>query len=112
MAKRIQGKSLYVLLLVVSTLLGAVGQLFFKYGLNTGDLLIWIVSGVAAYFISTGIYFVVLSRAHLSWTYGIGGLSYIFTVIFSYFVLMENVPLLRWAGVIVITAGVVLIGLS
>lgn len=114
MAKRIQGKSLYALLLVVSTVLGALGQIAFKYGLNVGgiDLALWVGAGIVAYFVSTGIYFVVLSRAHLSWSYGIGGLSYIFTVIFSYFVLMENVPLLRWIGVVAITIGVVLIGLS
>ena len=55
-------------------------------------------------------YFYVLSRAHLTWVYGIGGLAYIFAVILANFI--ETVPLLRWVGVIVITIGVALIGFS
>ena len=99
--------------LAVSTLLGALGQLFFKYSFIDKPLFSeWLFVGLAAYGLSTMVYFYVLSRVHLSWAYGIGGLSYIFATIFAYFFLMESIPPLRWLGVVVITIGVAFIGLS
>lgn len=106
-------KMKYVGVLVLSTLLGAVGQLLFKAGLAQPSMLIpYLAGGLIAYVVSTGFYFLILSRVHLSWAYSLGGLSYIFTVIFANFILLENVPILRWVGVIVIAIGVALIGLS
>jgi len=102
-----------IVVLFFSTLLGAIGQLLFKYAFNDKpQLLPYFTIAIIAYLASTVLYFYVLSRVHLSWAYGIGGLSYIFTVILAAFVLMEKVPLLRWIGVIVITIGVVIIGAS
>ena len=95
-----------------STLLGAVGQLLFKFSFTSSFFVGWLALGVLAYGLATLAYFYVLSRVHLSWAYGIGGLSYIFATLLAYFVLAENVPLLRWAGVVIITVGVVLIGTS
>jgi uncharacterized membrane protein len=99
--------------LVVSTLLGAVGQLLFKYSfINKPFFAELLLSGLIVYGVSTVIYFYVLSRVHLSWAYGMGGLSYIFATIFAYFFLAENIPPLRWFGVIVIVIGAALIGFS
>ena len=100
-------------MLLVSATLGAVGQLFFKEALSTvGIFAFYLLIGLIAYFLSTVIYLTVLSRTHLSWTYGISGLSYVIATIFAYTFLAETIPLLRWAGVFVIFIGVVLIGLS
>jgi uncharacterized membrane protein len=101
-----------ITLLIASTLLGAVGQLLFKYSFSSTSLILWICAGAVAYVVSTLVYLVVLSRSHLSWTYGLSGLSYIFTTIFAAAILLENVSLLRWAGVGIIFIGVVLIGFS
>ena len=105
-----------VMLLLVSTFTAAVGQLLFKLGLNNTTSPALFVSGIliglGAYAASTVFYFVVLSRVHLSWAYGIGGLSYIFATLFAAFILLENIPPLRWVGVAVIFVGVILIGLS
>ncbi len=102
-----------VILLFISTFMGAVGQFIFKYAFGVPAYLVYLLLfGLLIYFLSTLIYLYVLSRSHLSWAYGIGGLSYIFTTIFAAFILFENVPLLRWIGVGVIFLGVVLIGLS
>ncbi|MEM3827402.1 MAG: EamA family transporter [Candidatus Micrarchaeaceae archaeon] len=99
-----------VLLILLSTLLGAAGQLFFKYSFQSSEFILILFLGLVAYFTSTLIYFYVLSRTHLSWAYSLGGLAYIFAVIFADLVLNENIPLLRWIGVGVIFVGVVLIG--
>lgn len=103
----------YLVLMLVSTTFAALGQLYFKEGLGTTGLVAgYLMLGFIAYVLSTIIYLTVLSRAHLSWTYGIGGLSYIMATIFASTILFETVPPLRWAGVFVIFIGVVLIGLS
>lgn len=100
-------------LLTVSTLLGAIGQFFFKYSfINAGNFMILLSIGLLSYIISTIVYFYVLSRVHLSWAYSIGGLSYIFAVLLAHFILLERIPLLRWVGVFVIVIGVALIGIS
>lgn len=105
-------KTWNIALLVVSTLLGAIGQFFYKYALGSSSLILWIGVGILFYVISTVIYLTVLSRSHLSWAYGLNGLSYIFATVFAAAILLENVPLLRWAGVGIIFLGVILIGLS
>ena len=100
-------------MLVFSTLLGAMGQFFFKYAFMSNALFAELLGmGIAAYLVSTVIYFYVLSRVHLSFAYSMGGLSYIFAVILAALFLKEPVPLLRWVGVITIAIGVVFIGLS
>ncbi len=106
------GKRRNLTLLGGSTFFAAVGQLLFKYSFTSSFVAGWLALGVVAYGVSTVAYFYVLSRVHLSWAYGIGGLSYIFTTVLAYLVLMEDIPLLRWVGVIVITIGVILIGTS
>lgn len=101
-----------ILILVVSSFFGAVGQLFYKYAFGTTNIILWIIVGLIFYFVSTLFYFRGLSRVHLSWAYGINGLSYIFATIFAATVLAESVPILRWIGVGVIFVGVILIGSS
>ena len=100
-------------MLFVSTMLGAVGQFFFKYSfMDAGSFVVLLMIGLLSYAISTIVYFYVLSRVHLSWAYSLGGISYVFAVLLAHFVLLEDIPPLRWVGVIVITIGVVLIGAS
>ncbi len=100
-----------VLVLVCSTFLGAIGQFAFKYSFKFPLYKLPIFAfGIAAYGLSTVLYFYVLSRIHLSWAYSMGGLSYIFVMIFAAFI--EPVPLFRVIGTLVIACGVFLIGLS
>ena len=105
-------KTIYVLLSVVSTLLGAIGQFLFKYSFTDGTIGLTLAIGVGVYALSTAIYFYVLSRVNLSWAYGLSGITYIATVIFAATLLSEQVSPLRWAGVLVIALGVVFVSLS
>ncbi len=110
----LNGKKLFLIMLVISTILGATGQLLFKLGLqNSGVMLpLLILLGIVSYGTSTVIYLYVLGRAHLSWTYGFGGLSYIFTSIFALVFINEPITLLRWIGILFIATGTILIGIS
>lgn len=103
-------KRTLLMILLLSTFLGSLGQLAFKVGLMTSAW--YIFAGLMAYAISTVIFLYVLSRTHLSWTYGIGGLSYVFASILAFFVLGEQITPVRWVGIIVIAVGTALVGLS
>ncbi len=107
-------KAFLVFALIVSSLFASVGQLFFKLGFENTIItfLIYIAIGIIFYGVSTLIYLFVLGRAHLSWVYSFGGLSYIFTSFFAIFFLSEPMSLGRWVGVILIIIGSVLISLS
>lgn len=107
-------KRYFVLILITSTFLGSIGQLFFKLGVQSTrvSLLIYILVGIISYGISTVLYLHVLGRMHLSWVYGFGGLSYIFVNILAFFVLSEKIATLRWVGIVMIAIGTALIGLS
>lgn len=68
--------------------------------------------GLALFGISAAFWLVVLSRVPLSVAYPFVGMSYVFVVLLSRFVLHEHVPASRWVGVFVVAAGIVIIGLS
>jgi drug/metabolite transporter (DMT)-like permease len=72
--------------------------------------LLWI--GLFLFGVSAVFWLVVLSHVPLSVAYPVVGLSYILIVGFSRFVLHESVPVLRWAGVLIVAAGIGVIGLS
>lgn len=106
-------RKVLAMILVGSTFLGGLGQFLFKVGLNSSNTLLliaFIAFGILSYGLSTALYFFALSRAHLSWVYSFGGLSYIFATLFA--LLIEPVPLLRWIGIIIIVIGTALIGIS
>ena len=103
-----------MMLLAGSTLLGAVGQLFFKIGLMHAGLYLmaYIALGVIAYGVSTLIYLHVLGHTHLSWAYSFNGLSYVFAAALAVLALNESVGLARWIGVAVIAIGTAFIAVS
>ena len=107
-------KPLMIAILFLSTFLGALGQLFFKIAMGKALFMLagFMGIGIAMYLISTVFYFNLLSKTNLSWAYSFGGLSYIFVDLLALLVLNEPVSPVRWAGVLVIAAGVALIGLS
>ncbi len=53
-----------------------------------------------------------LSRVSLSWAYPMLSIGYILVLLFSAIVLKEQVSMLRWAGVLIICLGIVLVGRS
>jgi multidrug transporter EmrE-like cation transporter len=72
--------------------------------------LLW--TGLFLFGISALFWLVVLSQIDLSLAYPVVGLSYVLIVGFSKLVLHEHVPTTRWIGVIVVAAGIAVIGWS
>ncbi len=69
-------------------------------------------AGLFLFGISSLFWLVVLSRVPLSVAYPFVGVSYVIVVGFARLVHHEHIPPLRWVGVLVVAAGIVIIGLS
>jgi len=75
-----------------------------RVGVNAS---VWI--GLAIFVLSAAIWLVVLSRVSLSFAYPFVSLTYVIILLFDGFILHEPVSGVRWAGVALIMAGILLI---
>jgi len=120
-------KDLSLLLITVS--LNAAGQLAMKRGMTAVGLVTfdadrfvaamgkalsngYVLAGIAAYGLSAILWLILLSRLALSYVYPAVSLGYVLVVLISWAMLKENVPPLRWLGVLIICIGVYLVGRS
>lgn len=113
-------KAIYIILL--SVLLGAGGQIFFKYGAmripETGSLLAkavvaWpIAAGLAFYGVSTLLWIYALRSVELSYAYPLISLGYVLVFIASYFLFHETISPLRLGGLVLILGGIILVARS
>ena len=117
------------LLIIVSTILGTLGQISLKYGMKNVDtygltlqkLLKVIISsffqpfvllGISLYVISMAIWLLVLSRVELSYARPLVGIGFILVVLFSWIFLHEQISVIRTVGVFLIAAGVFCVQVS
>jgi drug/metabolite transporter (DMT)-like permease len=113
-------------LILVSVALSAIAQLTLKHGMNqvaanTGEVKLTTASlqdiattaavwgGLLLYGLSAFVWLAVLSRASLSFAYPFASLTYAVILVADRFILHEQVPPLRWAGVALIMGGIVLV---
>ncbi|MDP4030931.1 MAG: EamA family transporter [Patescibacteria group bacterium] len=107
-------------LIFVPIILAALGQLILKAGMNQVGKFDFVRSftnplvllGLAFYGVSLILWMMVLTRENLSFVYPLVAFSYVLTVTLSRFVLHEPVPSLRWLGLAVIVAGILLVAKS
>ena len=124
-----KGRTLLIAFILVSVGLAAVAQLTLKHGMNQVtqhgeipldlgrpvDVLrrialnasVW--AGLAAFELSAAVWLIVLSRASLSFAYPFASLTYVLILVFDRFVLNEPISGLRYGGVALIIAGLLLI---
>jgi drug/metabolite transporter (DMT)-like permease len=69
-----------------------------------------VILGLLLFVISAVSWLLVLSRVPLSFAYPFAGLTYLLITLFGRFVLQEQVPALRWLGIALIIAGILLVG--
>jgi drug/metabolite transporter (DMT)-like permease len=72
----------------------------------------FIIIGLGCYVFSVVAWLMALSRVDVGFAYPMLSLAYIVTAIAGYFLLQENLSLIRIAGIVVILAGVFLISRS
>jgi drug/metabolite transporter (DMT)-like permease len=121
-----KNRAMLIGLILASVLLAAVAQITLKQGMNqvthasgTASLrlsslkaiasngLVWV--GLVIFACSAVAWLMVLSRASLSFAYPFVSLSYLLIVLADKVVFDQTIPPLRWAGVVLIMAGVVLV---
>ncbi len=118
-------KSIILILISISFAVG--GQILLKVGMNRIGALDFngmnslvkffmgvlksptVVLGLFLYVISAALWIIVLSAVDLSFAYPFLGLTYVFVLVFSKFLLKEDVNPIRWLGTIIITIGVIVI---
>jgi len=114
-----------IVLFLITVGLDVLGQLWFKLGLTRlpeklvtdhigifwqrvfSSPLLW--AGIATYVVELGLWLAVLANAPLSFVFPLASLSYVGVMIASHFVLEETISPRRWAGALVITAGVAVV---
>lgn len=69
----------------------------------------FIFAGLAIYVVSTILWFYILSNAELSTAYPMQSLCYIFAAIVGFVLFKENISLIKWMGLLFITAGAFLV---
>jgi drug/metabolite transporter (DMT)-like permease len=108
------------LVLGVVALAAALGDTFLAIGMkhlgpvsltHPGELLAalrtpWVLSGVLVLLVWTGCYLTALSWADLTFVLPATSLAYVAVALLSRFWLHEQISLARWAGIVLITAGV------
>ena len=120
-------KQFFLILITVG--LNVSGQLMMKQGMSTvggihgnmnaiaggvikAFLNPFVLGGVAAYGFSSVFWLILLSRVELSYAYPALALGYVAIPLISAFLLGEQVSAMRWAAVLVICVGVVLLSRS
>lgn len=110
-------------LLLVAIMVGVVGQLLLKHGMSRRsgfrirDLPslacdVPIVGGFCCYGIATLLYLKVLARLDLSVAYPTVSLGYVLVIVMSKVFFKERISPARWLGVVIICAGVALVGVA
>jgi multidrug transporter EmrE-like cation transporter len=72
----------------------------------------WVLTGLACYVLSVGVWLVVLSRVEVSFAYPFLSIGYAVTALIAYFYFGENVSMMRISGIGVICLGVAMIARS
>ena len=102
-----------IVLVMISTILGAFGSLYLKKGsvkFNLKNLLNKkLIFGMLIYGLSTIFFILALKKGEVSILYPISALSYIWVSLLSVKVLKEKMNLFKWLGIILIILGVVII---
>ena len=117
-----------VLLIFIPVTAAAVGQMILKIGMTqVGELkfsdgiisMFWrtfsnlyVLGGLAFFGVNAMLWLVVLSREKLSFAYPMVAFAYIVTILLAKFVLHEDIPALRWAGLATIIVGILMIAKS
>lgn len=116
-------------LVIVGVLLNAAAQLLLKAAVNqvgTIELHVntmlrsglrlaispFIWAGLCCYVVSVVVWLLALSRVNVSVAYPMLSIGYIVTALAAFFFLGESMSPVRWAGVVVIVIGVILISMK
>lgn len=114
-------------LLVVSILFSSVAQIVLKTGLSQPHVALaidggsyigaakavflnaWVIAGLTLYFSAAVVWLFALVRIEVSMAYPFVGLGFIMTMIMGKFIMGDDVTLMRLAGTLLISIGVIFV---
>ena len=100
-----------ILLVVLSSLIEGVGEIFFKKSrLQRQRQVYWVLLGVSVFVVQMAIYTAALRFMAVGAAFAIASLSFAFVALLSKLLLREEVTLIKWLGIGLITLGTSLIG--
>ncbi|MEM2935661.1 MAG: EamA family transporter [Candidatus Bathyarchaeia archaeon] len=110
---------------LVSVLLGGLGQVFWKMGLKTVDITFhdigqiikllmneWMLAGIVCYMASTLLWWMALKEGPISRVYPFISLNFVILAIIGYFLFGEHLGFLGIVGIVLIIAGITLLAYS
>lgn len=105
------------LFILASVSFNAAAQIFLKKGLSRfGNLAslanVWIISGLACFLFSLGLWLYAISKVNVSIAYPFNALGYIITAIAAFWFLGEPLSCQKIMGIIVICIGVAILFFS
>jgi len=119
-----EGEMKPILLLLMSAVSASMGQVLFRKGvLVTGEVnfktsilselskLVFnpvVFSGLILYFVGTVLWLIALSKTTLNFAYPFTALTFVLVMVSSKVIFLENIPTLRYFGVILIILGLLL----
>jgi len=114
--------------LLISVSSATLGQIFFKKGvLMTGEITLkgsvirelltlvfnpFVFSGLVLYIISTIVWLIALSKTTLSFVYPFAALIFVLVMLSARIVFFEQVPTLRYVGILLICVGFLMSSLA
>jgi multidrug transporter EmrE-like cation transporter len=123
-----EGRTMFAITLVlVCVLVGAFGQIIWKQGMSTMDKITnvdellkfktvfniftnkYIILGIALYGLAFILWLAAMSTLDISFMYPLLSLAYVMTAVFAIIYLGEIVTLSRWAGIVLVVIGCILI---
>jgi uncharacterized membrane protein len=111
-----------IFLTLFNVLLMALGQLLWKHGMRTFEIIglsdlvravfsPFIILGLAVYALSMLLWLFILSKAELNYVYPIQSLSFVIVVVVSSILFAESLPVNRIIGVLFICFGAFLVSI-
>lgn len=106
-----------VIIMIFCTVIAASAQLLFKEGSVVSESdpfngMIWVFVGLLFYALGAVLMIYAFKNGEVTVLYPIVTLSYVWVGLVSYHYFNEPMNLLKWAGIIVIVAGISIIGIS
>ena len=96
--------------------LNSIAQIALRYGASEGTAgqaksrSFWIGLWAICFAVATLLWLIALRRTAISYAYPLLGTGYILVTLLARWLLRERISILRWASILVITAGVLIVG--
>ena len=96
-------------------MLNSVAQIALRYGASgnaasRAGSRIWISLWAICFALATFLWLIALRNTPISYAYPLLGAGYLLVTLLAKWLLHERVPTLRWISIVIITAGVVMVG--